>query len=370
MARGVNGIKRIGVMTGGGDCPGLNAVIRAVTKTAIYKYGLEVVGVKDGFLGLIENRMEDLTHDSASGILTQGGTILGTTNKANPSHHPVKIEGKTEYRDVRDQCVANAREHGVEVLVVIGGDGTMSAANGLLEKGLSCVGVPKTIDNDIVGTEITFGFNTAVVTATEALDKVHTTASSHHRVMVVEVMGRYAGWIALHAGVASGSDVILLPELEYELDVVCNFVKERSRYGRSFSIICVGEGAKEKGGEVVVARRVEDSPEPVRLGGVSVKLADDIEERTGVESRAVVFGHVQRGGTPSPLDRVLATGFGYYALEQVVARNWNTLVVRQNYGTTTVPIASVANKTRTVPLDHPLVEAARGVKTCFGTREM
>ena len=242
-----NNIKTIGILTGGGDCPGLNAVVRAVAKTAISKYNQRVMGIYDGYLGLIENRMKELKYDDVSNILTQGGTILGTSNKANPVKYPVILDGKSQLRDVRDNCVLHAEEVGLDAIVAIGGDGTMAGAAGLAEKGIKFVGVPKTIDNDVWGTEVTFGFNTAVVTATEAIDKVHTTASSHHRAMIVEVMGRYAGWIALHSGVASGSDVILIPEIPYNLDAVCDYVRERSRRGKRYSIITVAEGAKEKG---------------------------------------------------------------------------------------------------------------------------
>jgi len=359
-------IRTIGVLTGGGDCPGLNAVIRAVTKTAINKHGLKVIGIRDGFLGLIENNMVELTTLDASGILTQGGTILGTSNKANPMKFSVTLQGKTEIRDVSDECLRHAESRGLDAIVAIGGDGTMSGAAALAKKGLTFIGVPKTIDNDLWGTEVTFGFNTAVVTATEALDKVHTTASSHHRVMIVEVMGRYAGWIALHAGVASGSDVILIPEIPYELDKICQYVEDRSTAGKRFSIICVAEGAKEKSGKVVVQKIVKDSPDPLRLGGIANKLAYDIEKRTGQECRAVILGHVQRGGTPSAFDRTLATGFGYYALEQLMAGQKNHLVVRRRGEMATVPLSQVAGKTRTVPKNHPLIQAARAVDTCFG----
>jgi len=366
MAKSKDQIKTIGVLTGGGDCPGLNAVIRAVTKTAIGQYGLKVVGISDGYLGLIENHMAELAWSDVSNILTQGGTILGTNNRANPAKYAVEEGGEMVIKDVREQCVENARRAGLDAIVAIGGDGTMSGAAALAEKGLSFMGVPKTIDNDLVGTEITFGFNTAVVTATDALDKVHTTASSHHRVMIVEVMGRYAGWIALHAGVASGSDVILMPEIPYELGKICETIEKRSQHGKRFSIIAVAEGAKEKGGDMVVRRKIEGSPDPIRLGGVAVKLAGDIEERTGLETRSVILGHVQRGGAPSAFDRTLATGFGYSAVEELMAGRRNLLVVRKAGSVGTVPLSEVANKVRTVPLDHPLMAAARAVGTAFG----
>jgi len=361
-------IRTIGVLTGGGDCPGLNAVVRAVTKTALTRYDLTVVGIFDGFQGLIENRMTTLRPEDVSGILTQGGTILGTSNKADPMKFPVLLEGKTRLMDVRDQCLKHADENDLDAIVVIGGDGTMSAAIGLAEKGLIFMGVPKTIDNDLVGTEITFGFNTAVTTATDALDKVHSTASSHHRVMIVEVMGRYAGWIALHAGVASGADIILIPEIPYDLNAVCACVRQRSRHGKRFSIVCVAEGAKDKGGRCVVARRIKDSPDPIRLGGIATKLAYEIEKRTRLECRSVILGHVQRGGTPSPFDRTLATSFGCYAVEQLLAGVKNRLVVRRAGELAAIPLSQVAGKVRTVPPDHALIRAARAVGTSFGEK--
>ncbi len=362
----VKPIRTIGIMTGGGDCPGLNAVVRAVTKTAINGYGMTVIGILDGFLGLIEKHVRELRYSDVSNILTEGGTILGTSNKANPSKFPMLLDGKTCMRDVRENCVRYADEMGIDAVICIGGDGTMSGAASLAQMGMIFMGVPKTIDNDLVGTEITFGFNTAVTTATDALDKVHSTASSHHRVMVVEVMGRYAGWIALHAGVASGSDVILIPEIPYKMDVICEFVKQRSRRGKRFSIITVAEGAKEKGGKMVVKATIKDSPDPIRLGGIANKLAYDIENQTRLECRSVVLGHVQRGGAPSPFDRTLATTFGYYAIEQLMAGVKNRLVVRKKGELSTIPLAQVANKVRTVPPDHLLIQAARAIGTIFG----
>ena len=359
-------IRRIGVLTGGGDCPGLNAVIRAVTKTAMHQYKLEVIGVEDGFLGLIQNRTRLLDWNDVSNILTQGGTILGTSNQANPQRFAIERGGKTEWVDVTDRVVDHVRANELDALVCIGGDGTMTGAANLVESGINCIGVPKTIDNDIEGCERTFGFDTAVHTAAECFDKIHTTAMSHHRVMVVEVMGRNAGWLALHTGVASGADVILIPEIPYDLDVVAEVLRRRSKNGKRFSIICVSEGAKPKGGDVVVARRVETSPDPIRLGGIANKLVADIEERTKLDVRATVLGHIQRGGSPTPADRVLATQFGHHALEILVAGAQGQLVVQQNGRLGEVPIQSVAGKQRKVTLDDPLVRTARAVGTCFG----
>ena len=359
-------IKRIGVLTGGGDCPGLNAVIRAVTKTAMHRYELEVLGIEDGFLGLIQNRMRPLAWNDVSNILTQGGTILGTSNQANPERFAIERNGKTEWVNVTDRVVDHVRANELDALVCIGGDGTMTGAAHLYEHGINCIGVPKTIDNDVWGCDRTFGFDTAVHTATECFDKIHSTAMSHHRVMVVEVMGRNAGWLALHTGVASGADVILIPEIPYDLNIIAEVLRRRSKSGKRFSIVCVSEGARPEGGDVVVKRRVETSPDPIRLGGVANKLVDDLEDMTKLEARATVLGHVQRGGSPTPADRVLATQFGHHALELVMQGARGQLVVQQNGRLAEVPIESVAGKQRKVPLDEPLLVTARAVGTCFG----
>ncbi len=353
-------------MTGGGDCPGLNAVIRAVTKTAMHKYGLEVWGIEDGYLGLIENRLHRLDFNDVSNILNVGGTILGTTNKANPFKFPCKQGNKTVFRDLSSRCLKAIKERGIDAVVIIGGDGTMISAADFAKKGLTVIGVPKTIDNDLYGTDVTFGFNTAVTTATDALDKIHTTAGSHHRVMIVEVMGRYAGWIALYSGVASGSDVILIPEIPYKLDKICRFVTERSQKGKSYSIIVAAEGAKEKGGKMVIAKKLKQSPDPIRLGGIANQLSIQIHEKTGLDCRAVALGHVQRGGTPTAYDRALATGFGYKAIELLMAGVKNHLVVEKGGGLESIPLSRVAGKIKKVPLKHPLIQAAKAVKTSFG----
>ena len=359
-------IRSIAVLTGGGDCPGLNAVIRAVTKTAINKHGIEVWGVQDGYLGLIKDRIALLSYNDVSNILTVGGTILGTSNVANPFRFAHRKGDRVQYRDVSDQCVRNLEKHGVQALVCIGGDGTMAVAARLAKKGLTIMGVPKTIDNDLYGTDVTFGFDTAVTTATEAIDKVHTTASSHHRVMIVEVMGRYAGWIALHAGVAGGADVILIPELPYELPKVCEYVLGRSKRGKQFSIVVVAEGAHEKQGQMVVRKRIASSPDPIRLGGVANKLAEDISAQTGLECRAVILGHVQRGGTPTPYDRALATNFGHTAIELLIKGVKNHLVVLKGGRFASIGLSRVADRIRTVPKRNELVRAATAVGTSFG----
>ena len=361
-------IKRVGVLTGGGDCPGLNAVIRAVTKTAIFQHDLEVWGIEDGFLGLIRNRMHRLTPEHVSNILTQGGTILGTSNKADPARYVVAIDeqGQPDYQDVTDRVHEHVVERGLDVIVCIGGDGTLTGAAHLAERGLCCIGVPKTIDNDLMHSEITFGFQTAVATATEALDRIHTTASSHHRVMLVEMMGRNAGWLTLHSAVASGADVILIPEIPYDLDVVCEYCLERSHHGKAFTIIAVAEGAKSKDGQQVVDRVVRESPDPIRLGGVSEVLCQQIAEKTSLECRATILGHVQRGGTPVPEDRVLATLFGHKAVELALAGDFNRVVVMQKSEITSVPLAAVAGQQRLVPVDHPLILAAKALGCTFG----
>ncbi len=362
-----NRLKSIAVMTGGGDCPGLNAVIRAVAKSAMGRHGLTVWGIQDGYLGLIENRLHRVQNIEVSGILTVGGTILGTSNTADPFKYAVSTGRGAVTKDISDRCLNALRERDIDALVCIGGDGTMASAAKFAKKGLTVIGVPKTIDNDLWGTDVTFGFDTAVTTATEAVDKIHTTASSHHRVMIIEVMGRYAGWIALYAGAAGGADVILIPEIPYKLEKVCEYVIKRSQQGKRFSIVVVSEGAKPKGGEMIVLKRVTNSPDPIRLGGIANKLADDINRQTRLDCRAVILGHVQRGGTPTPHDRALATMFGHHALELLVHGVKNRLVVWKNGTLSSVPLSSVAGRIKNVPRNHPLIQAARAVGTCFGT---
>ncbi|MBT8486876.1 MAG: 6-phosphofructokinase [Phycisphaerales bacterium] len=360
-------IKRIGVLTGGGDCPGLNAVIRAVTKSAIYRYGVRVFGIEDGYLGLIEDRVGELSSLHASGILTQGGTILGASNRASPTRYCVDPDADVPcFVDATDKCLATIARHELDALIVIGGDGTMSCADALVERGVNCIGVPKTIDNDIVGTDITFGFTTAYTTATLSLDRLHSTAASHHRVMVCELMGRNAGWLTLHAGLASGSDVILIPEIPFDIDAVCRFVRSRTHRGRGFSIVACAEGACPRDGAPVVARHDPTSPDPIRLGGIGEQVANQISDRTGIETRTTVLGHVQRGGPPVAADRVLATQFGFHALEMVMSGARNRMVVMQNGVIGNTDIRHAAHAQRLVPRDHPLIDIARSVRTSFG----
>ncbi len=362
------GKKRIGILTGGGDCPGLNAVIRGVTKTAIGEYGLEVIGFHDGFEGFNEGRFSILRSEDVSGILTQGGTILGTSNTANP--FAVHI-GKDENRHVVDQsdkCMELYEDLGLTALICVGGDGTMSISGKLAEKGAQIVGVPKTIDNDLMETDLTFGFDSARYIATEAIDRLHTTAQSHHRVLLVEIMGRNAGWLALESGIAGGGDVILIPEIPYDVQEIVSVVRKRSRFGKRFSIVAVSEGARPIGGEQVYKKIIEDSPDPVRLGGISHVIANQIEQETDIECRVAVLGHLQRGGTPTPFDRILATRFSVKAMELVAQKKFNRMVALKGSNLEAVPIENVMNKQRKVPVDSPLIKAALCIGTSFGAK--
>jgi ATP-dependent phosphofructokinase / diphosphate-dependent phosphofructokinase len=359
---------KIGILTGGGDCPGLNAVIRSVAKSAINMHGLEVVGIRDGFLGLIEGLVMPLTSKSVSGILTQGGTILGTSNKENPFAYVTEVDGKKQTTDVSGKCIELYDRLGLEALICLGGDGTLTLAGKLAEKGANIVGVPKTIDRDLMETDNTFGFDSARSMATEAVDRLHATAASHHRVMLVEVMGRNAGWLALEACVAGGGDIALIPEIPYDLKEVCQAVDRRNVEGKRFSIIVVSEGARPAGGSQVYQHVSRDGSQPARLGGCSQIIAQEIEEATGIECRVTVLGHLQRGGTPTPYDRLLATQFGVHALELVVSKKFNTMVALKGSEVTEVPIKNVMGKQRVVPLDCPLVHVAKAVGTSFGEK--
>lgn len=361
-------IKRIAVLTGGGDCPGLNAVIRGVVKGAHFEHGIEVVGIEDGYAGLVERRYRVFKQGDVSGILFRGGTILGTSNRDNPFKYYKDPQGNPvpEGLDRSGEAIANLAEMKAEALVAIGGDGSLTIAYELSQKGVLVVGVPKTIDNDLGATDVTFGFDTAITTATEAIDKLHTTAESHHRVMILEVMGRYAGWIALHSGIAGGGDVILIPEIPFEMDKVCEAILERKQRGKKSSIVVVAEGAKPKGGEVVVARVVKDSTDPLRLGGIGNKVGEEIEKRTGIETRTTVLGHVQRGGSPTPYDRILGTRFGVEAVRQVVAGNFGTMVALRGADIVAVPIQEAVGQLRRVDPKGELDKIAREVGTSFG----
>ncbi|KXB08799.1 6-phosphofructokinase [candidate division MSBL1 archaeon SCGC-AAA382N08] len=359
-------VERIGVLTGGGDCPGLNAAIRAVVKPAIYEHDIEVIGIEDGYNGLVQDKMTPLGWDDVSGILAQGGTILGASNKANPfKYYPPDNETK-KATDMSEQCVKNFEDAGLDALVCIGGDGTLTIANKLQDLGIPVVGIPKTIDNDVVETDVTFGFGTAVQIVANAVDRIHTTAQSHQRVMVIETMGRYTGWLALNGGMAGGGDIILIPEIEYSIENVCNAIRERHQMGRRFSIVVVAEGVKTPSGEFVERGHVEDSYDQRRLGGISKYLADEIEERTGDETRATILGHVQRGGTPIARDRLLATLLGHEALNAAADGNFGTMAALRGTKTETVSLDKVAGRQRRVDPSGDLVETARAVATYLG----
>ncbi len=359
-------VRRIAILTGGGDCPGLNAVIRAAARDALF-CGMEVLGVEDGFLGLIEGRVRLLTEADLTGLINRGGTILGSNNKANPARYAAgrNPDGSIIFKDVRQQCYENLKKHHVGAMVVIGGDGTLTIANDFHKLGIPIVGVPKTIDNDIEGTDITFGFETAVGTATDSLDRVRTTADSHHRAMVVELMGRNAGWITLHAGVAGAADVILLPEMPFSMEKVFEVVRRRSEKGKHATLIAVSEGARPKGGQQMVAKVDLTSADPIRLGGVAKYLADEIEKATGVESRYVVLGHTQRGGIPVASDRVLSTLLGSHAMTLLREGQTGRMVAIQNGRLTSVPLEMLAGKQRLVNTDNPLITAAKRVGASF-----
>ena len=358
-------MQNIAVLTGGGDCPGLNAVIRAVVKTA-HSFGIEVVGIRDGFRGAVEGDFFLLQPSDISGILPRGGTILGTTNRDNPFAYPTVFNGTLQPRDRSDDVVANLNRYEIDALLAIGGDGSLKIALEFVAKGINVIGIPKTIDNDLMGTDQTFGFQTAVATAQEALDRLHTTAESHHRIMILEVMGRYAGWIALYAGVAGGADVILIPEIPYDLAKVANAIRVRQLNGKKFSIIVVAEGAKPLGGQMVVERLMSGRTDPVKLGGIGAKLAHDLEALTGMESRVTVLGHLQRGGSPIAYDRVLSSRYGVAAVEAALEGESGVMVALQGRDIVRVPLAEAVNKLKQVSLTDPLLLSARNLGIKMG----
>lgn len=360
-------IKKIALLTGGGDCPGLNAVIRAVTRTAILNYGIEVIGYKFGYRGLYNNDFIPLTLDTVSGILHRGGTILYSSNKDNLFDYLVEENGEMVKKDVSDVAVENLKKEGVDVLVVIGGDGTLTSARDFARKGVKVIGVPKTIDNDLASTDVTFGFNTAIDVVTEALDRLHTTAESHHRIMLCEVMGRNAGWIALEAGIAGSADIILLPEIPYDINKIAEKVKEREEEGKNFTIIVVSEGAKPKDGEVVVAKIVADSPDPIRLGGIGNKLAGDLEKLIkDHEVRCTVLGHIQRGGNTSTYDRILSTRYGVAAVELMMSGKFGEMVCLKGDTISSDSLENViGQKTKNVNIDGELVQVAKKIGITF-----
>ena len=358
--------RHIGVVTAGGDCPGMNAALRAVVKAAVHRHDIRVTGFLDGFGGLLADQARPLAFDDVAGILTQGGTILGASNRDDPFRVPVDRPGGRAYEDHSDAVLSTLARRGIEGLLVIGGDGSLSIARRLEARGVAVVGIPKTIDNDVLGTDVTLGFDSALAVATDAVDRVHTTAASHHRVMVVEVMGRNAGWIALEAGLAGGGDVILIPEIAFRYEAVAAGILDRERRGRRFSIVVVAEGARCPGGGTVVRQIIEDSPEPVRLGGVGAVLAQALEALVPFEVRYVVLGHVQRGGSPTAFDRILATRFGSAAVAALAEGNSGIMVALRGGRVEHVLMADVLGKPRRVDPQGERVMAARSIGTIFG----
>jgi len=337
--------KKIGILTAGGDCPGLNAAIRGVGKTAIVKYGMEVIGFSDGFLGIINNDYIRLDEASLSGILTLGGTILGTSREK-----PFKKEKKGPDIDKPKLIKEHYKELELDCLVCIGGNGTMKTAYGLVKEGLHVIGIPKTIDNDVWGTDKTFGFDSALNIATDAIDRLHSTANSHKRIMVIEIMGHHAGWLALYSGIAGGGDVILIPELAYDMDVIVKYLLNRARKNKPYSIVVVAEGIKtDKKG-----------------ASAADYIASKIEEGTGIETRQTILGYIQRGGSPSPNDRLLASGYGAHAAELIADGKYGLMVSKKGEKIGSVPLKDVSGKLRLVPKNHPAIKRAMGLDVCFG----
>ena len=357
-------IRRIGMLTSGGDAPGLNAVIRAVVKTAEFEYGWKVVGIEDGFEGLLTPpKISNLDSTGVRGILSRGGTILGTTNKGH--FRTIEIDGKPQrdpapYRELAQ----NMRRLGIDALVIIGGEGSQGIASELAKYGVRAVGVPKTIDNDLYGSDRTFGFDTALTVATEAIDRLHTTAASHDRVMVLEVMGRDAGWIALHSGIGGGADIILIPEIPFSMDAVASKVMTRDFQGSNFSIIVCSEGAVEQGGQQFYQESTGT------LGGVGQHVAREVARRTGKDTRVVVLGHLQRGGEPTPYDRILATRFGAAAVRELAEGRYGEVVVLRGGLITTITMVECAGKVKNVPVDDEMVRTARGMGIAFGDESL
>lgn len=347
---------RIGILTGGGDAPGLNAVIRSCGKSLYKEFKAEkIIGFRDGFKGMVLKDYLELKDENLSGLLHRGGTILGTTNRDNP--FKFKVDG--QIKDMSSVVVENYKNLNLDCLIVIGGDGTLAIANELSLLGVNVIGVPKTIDNDLALTDTTFGFMTAVDMATEALDRLHTTAESHHRVNILETMGRNAGWIALFSGVAGGADVILLPEIPYSLDKIIEKINYRKKRGKKFSIIIIAEGALEKGSSQTYL-------EKDRLGGIGNKLAAQLETE-GIEARCTVLGHLQRGGTPNAYDRLIATSYGYMAAQMAAFREYNMVVINNGSKLLSVPIGQVSGIIKNVPIDHDLIKGAAAIGVSFGT---
>ncbi|WP_298435192.1 6-phosphofructokinase [Geobacter sp.] len=359
--------RRIGILTGGGDCPGLNAVIRGVVKSAIIRRGWEVVGIEDGFDGFLRaDKTRLLGLGDVRGILPRGGTILGTSNRGNPFCYPVEQDGKSVLTDISDQVVGNIRKLGIDGLVTVGGDGSLKIALELMRKGVPIVGVPKTIDNDLMETDVTFGYNTALETATDALDKLHSTAESHHRVMIMEVMGRYAGWIALESGISGGADVILIPEIPFDIESVCRAIDERCRRGSTFSIVVAAEGAYPRGGGRVVRWQADKTNPVERLGGIGEYVARELSSCLKMDTRTMVLGHLQRGGSPSTFDRCLGSRFGVGAVELLERERYGEMVCLRGRDIRSVSIEKAVRRLKLVDPKGQMVTAAEELGIAVG----
>ena len=369
LADGAGKIRKIAINTGGGDAPGLNAVIRAIVLSALHR-GWSVVGVENGYGGLLPDdpgRVIPLGSDEVRGITHRGGTILGTTNSFDPFAWPVRLpDGSIEERDRSGEIIEGLRRHGIDALIAIGGDGSLDLAHRLSKQGLPVVGVPKTIDNDLCGTSLTFGFLTAVATATDAIGKLHSTAESHRRVMVVEVMGRHAGWIALYSGLAGSADVILIPEIPFDIERVCDKIRDREATGRDFSIVCVAEGATPAGGEMVMKTVHGGDNDQERLGGLGEVVAREIARRTGKETRSLTLGHLQRGGTPNSYDRVISLRFGAAAVRCVARGRFGTMVALDPPHVRAIPLAEALANLKVVPVDGDIVMTAQALGVSLG----
>lgn len=360
-------ITKIGILTGGGDCPGLNAVIRGVVKAAVIRHNWQVVGIEDGFDGLLDlNKCRTLTLEHVRGILPRGGTILGTTNRGNPFDYPVEVDGTIVRRDVSDRVVDNIRTLGLDAIVAVGGDGSLKIALELAKKGVAIVGVPKTIDNDLRETDFTFGYNTALETATDALDKLHSTAESHHRVMILEVMGRYAGWIALESGIAGGADVILIPEIPFTIENICTSIQQRSARGSRFSIVVAAEGAFPAGGDRVVARQADNTHTIERLGGIGQYVARQIEQCLEMDVRVTVLGHLQRGGSPTTFDRALGSRFGTKAVQMISDGEFGRMACLKGRTITSVSIEEATRELKLVDPQGEIVRTAEDLGIMMG----
>ncbi len=376
-------IKKVAILANGGDVSGFNAVIRGIVKTAEHN-GIECYGFIEGYRGLLKNEFIKLdSANSASGILHKGGSIIGSSTNANVFNYKVEENGQVEYKDLSDVCVENVKKDGFDCIFTLGGDGTQKSARDFCVKGLNVIGIPKTIDNDVACTEITFGYNTAVSVATEAIDRLHSTGETHHRIMVLEVMGRYAGWIALESAIAGGADVCLIPEVPYDINIAANKIEERKKIGKSFSVVVVAEGAMPKGGTITIENMRDNGAgvDNTKLGGIGDRVAKELEKLTGLEARNTTLGYMQRGGTPTAFDRVLSTKYGAKAMELAISEKFGVLTVIKNGRLDSVPLEDVVGKNkkigavsgntaesniRKVTKDHDLFKTAVDIGICFG----